>query len=173
MGSWKCKEFRKEINGIELTLFLSAAEVLLGWGPLLPLILEEVTLTKSLQAISSSLWPCEVFCTFATAADTPAVFVGEKEIEKKRKREIFCTFSTAVDTGCVCGLSALPRDQSYMSSSFITSHNSFRYLRILKWEPNSSWNTGPQPLHNHLNATLLHLIVLQLRFHSFLYLTNE
>ena len=50
-------EFQKEheIKGIEPTLFLSAADVLLGWGPLLPLILEVVTLTKNLQAISSSL----------------------------------------------------------------------------------------------------------------------
>ena len=63
-----------EIKGIKPTLFLSAAEVLLGWGPLLPLILE-VTLTKSLQAISSSADPVR-FIVLSQLLQTPAVFVG-------------------------------------------------------------------------------------------------
>ena len=78
-----------------VTLFLSAANVLLGWGPLAVLIL--TTFVKSLFTRSST-------------EKTQTSSIGHKNKHLSSERFVLC--ATFPKAAC-CGLSALPRNKSW------------------------------------------------------------
>ena len=85
-----------------VTLFLSAAEVLLGWGPLAVLIL--TTFVKSLFTRSST----EKHKHHWVVCKNKCLSSGRLSPKGKCWLEQHCTLSTFPKTDC-CGLSALPR----------------------------------------------------------------
>ena len=91
-----------------VTLFLSAADVLLGWGPLAVLIL--TTFVKSLFTRSST----EKTQTSSIGQNikTTTYQVRGSPLNAKCWSERHCTLSTFPRAAC-CGLSALPRNRSW------------------------------------------------------------